>query len=109
MDLLTQEFGNLPKKTRVVNLYKEPYDVYIGRPGKGLNGYFGNPVRLQSHESRGSTLSRFREYFFARLEQDPEFKANIMTLKGKTLGCFCHPNPCHGDIIADYLNNLQDS
>jgi hypothetical protein len=109
MDLLSQELGDLSKKTKVVNLYKEPYDIYIGRPGKGVSGYFGNPIPLRPGDSRGSTLDRFREYFFTRLEQDPEFKAHIMTLKGKTLGCFCHPNPCHGDIIADYLNNLQDS
>jgi len=108
MDLLSQELGDLFKKTKVVNLYKEPYDIYIGRPGKGLSGYFGNPVRLQPNESRGSTLSRFREYFFTRLDQDPEFKAHIMTLKGKTLGCFCKPNACHGDIIVEYLNSIED-
>ncbi len=27
-------------KTIVVNIYKEPYDDYIGRPGKGKDGYF---------------------------------------------------------------------
>lgn len=26
-------------KTTVVNLYKHPYDVYIGRAGKGQDGY----------------------------------------------------------------------
>jgi hypothetical protein len=108
MDLLRQDFGKLPQKTRVVNLYKEPYDIYIGRPGKGVNGYFGNPIPLRPGDSRGSTLDRFHEYFFTRLEQDPEFKAHIMTLKGKTLGCFCKPNACHGDIIVEYLNSMED-
>ena len=32
--------------TKVVNLYKEPYEVYIGRSGKGKDGYFGNPIKL---------------------------------------------------------------
>ena len=108
MDLLSQELGDLSKKTKVVNLYKEPYDIYIGRPGKGVSGYFGNPIHLRPGDSRGSTLDRFREYFFTRLGQDPEFKAHIMTLKGKTLGCFCKPNACHGDIIAEYLNSTED-
>jgi hypothetical protein len=108
MDLLSQELGDLSKKTKVVNLYKEPYDIYIGRPGKGVSGYFGNPILLRPGDSRGSTLDRFREYFFTRLEQDPQFKAHIMTLKGKTLGCFCKPNACHGDIIAEYLNSMED-
>jgi hypothetical protein len=108
MDLLSQELGDLSKKTKVVNLYKEPYDIYIGRPGKGVSGYFGNPIPLRPGDSRGSTLERFREYFFTRLEQDPEFKAHIMTLKGKTLGCFCKKGECHGDIIAEYLNSMED-
>ena len=34
------------KHTRVVNIRKEAYDVYIGRAGKGQDGYFGNPFRL---------------------------------------------------------------
>jgi hypothetical protein len=29
-------------------------------------------------------------------------------LRGKTLGCFCKPHPCHGDIIAAYLDSLED-
>lgn len=92
-------------KTTVVNLYKEPYDVYIGRPGKGQDGYFGNPYRVSQGEPHGSTLHRFRLYFMTRIETDPEFKRRIESLRGKRLGCFCKPKPCHGDVIADYLNN----
>ena len=33
---------------------------------------------------------------------------NVVKLKGKTLGCFCKPYPCHGDIIAEYLNLLTN-
>lgn len=96
-------------KTMVVNVYKEPYDVYIGRAGKGKDGYFGNPFPLSFGEERGSTLEKYREYFVKRLETDLEFKEKVLTLHGKTLGCFCKPNACHGDIIADYLNNYYDS
>ena len=45
-------------------------------------------------------------YFGNKIDNDPIFKARILELKGKTLGCFCKPNSCHGDIIAEYLNNL---
>ncbi len=24
------------------------------------------------------------------------------------MGCFCKPQPCHGDVIADYLNHLPE-
>ena len=93
-------------ETKVVNLYKEKFDVYIGRAGKGKDGYFGNPFPLQKGADPGSTLKKYKEYFYDRIEKDEEFKNRIESLKGKTLGCFCKPKPCHGDIIKEYLDNL---
>lgn len=93
------------KQTTVVNIkHTNNYDVYIGRAGRGEDGYFGNPYRLNANESPGNTLLRYKLYFYKRLVSDPEFKKRIDALAGKTLGCFCKPNPCHGDIIAAYLN-----
>ncbi|TBV87515.1 DUF4326 domain-containing protein, partial [Citrobacter freundii] len=28
--------------------------------------------------------------------------------KGKILGCHCKPYPCHGDVLARFLNELDD-
>lgn len=95
--------------TKVVNLKHAKYDVYIGRAGRGQDGYFGNPIKLLNNETRGSTLDRYRIYFYNRIETDPEFKEKIHALKGKTLGCFCNPYPCHGDIIKEYLDTLKQS
>jgi hypothetical protein len=99
---------------KVVNLYKEPYDIYIGRAGRGQSGYFGNPIpknkRCPScdtiHEGGGSTLECYKKYLNQRIEKDEEFKKNVKNLKGKTLGCFCKPKPCHGDILAEMCLSL---
>lgn len=95
--------------TRVVNLFKEPYDVYIGRKGKGHDGYFGNPFRIVDGE-RGSTKEKFTEYFNERIKTDILFKSRVLELKGKRLGCFCkQPHKevwCHGDVYVEYLENL---
>lgn len=40
--------------TKVVNIYKDKFDVYIGRPGKGNDGYFGNPFPLLNGAERGA-------------------------------------------------------
>lgn len=105
-------------KTYVVNVYKEMYDVYIGRARErtplypvtaGLDGYFGNPFDLKNRrddEERKKVLEQYREYFEFRLQEDPEFKEKILSLRGKRLGCFCAPKLCHGDVIAEYLNGL---
>lgn len=91
--------------TTVVNIYKEQYDVYIGRAGHGLSGYFGNPF---SSKDRNKNIEDFRKYFYSRIRNDHEFRLNVHKLKGKVLGCFCRPQkPCHGDVIADYLNNIS--
>ena len=71
------------RPTRVVNIRREDYDVYIGRAGKGQDGYFGNPIKLQPGEGRGATLERYKEYFHNRLRTDPQFKKRIEALKGK--------------------------
>lgn len=92
--------------TRVTNIYKDPdYDVYIGRPGKGQDGYFGNPFK---GSNRDQVIAQYKEYFYDRLKKDPEFRHNIRALKGKILGCFCKPKACHGDVIAEYLNRLPE-
>lgn len=90
--------------THVVNIRFEPYDVYIGRTGHGQDGYFGNPY---NSSNRDENIARFEIYFNNRLKRDPEFRSRVHQLKDKRLGCFCKPhNACHGDIIANYLNNL---
>ena len=104
--------------TTVVNIRKEPYDVYIGRPGKGQDGYFGNPFKIGdkatfgdveiSIQRREECIMAYEQWFYFKLN-DPEFKARILSLKNKRLGCFCKPLPCHGDVIAEYLNNMKFS
>lgn len=92
------------KPTTVVNIYRDRnYDEYIGRAGKGQNGYHGNPFKT---DDRDYNIKMHKAYFYARLKTDPEFKRKVHELKGKTLGCFCKPKACHGDTYVEYLNSL---
>jgi len=93
-------------ETKVVNIKYEDYDVYIGRAGRGQDGYFGNPFILALGEKRGSSIEKYKVYFYEKLNTDAEFKKRIHELKGKILGCFCKPYPCHGDVIAEYLETI---
>lgn len=95
------------KTTRVVNLHREPYDVYIGRAGKGQDGYFGNPYPLRDESMRDLVLEQWRKHFVHRIMTDPEFRWRVETLRGKRLGCFCSPKRCHGDVYVDYLSLEQ--
>lgn len=99
--------------TRVVNIKKEKCDVYIGRRRAGRDGYFGSPIVIGSicpicnniHNDAGSTLPCYKIYFQRRLQDDQMFKEMVLQLKGKKLGCFCAPGPCHGNVIAEYLGD----
>jgi len=102
--------------TRVVNLRRDAYDVYIGRAGRGLNGYFGNPYPVGErcsrcslrHDTPVSTLPCFTAYFHERIGADAEFRARVLALDGLALGCFCAPNRCHGDVYATFLNRPRE-
>jgi len=102
-------------KTTVVNLYKEPFDCYIGRASSLCgpyckleeDGYFGNPFRIGGRVSREDAVSAFREYFAKRIEEDSEFRRRVLELKGKRLGCYCVPLACHGDVIAQWLDGSE--
>lgn len=106
------------QKTRVVNLRKESYDVYIGRgrkpeyyrwePCSAGYGQFGSPFPITEGSSREESIRKYKDYFYDRIRKDPDFKSSVEALRGKTLGCFCKPKACHGDIIADYLNNKRE-
>ncbi|KFZ26318.1 MAG: hypothetical protein KQ78_01491 [Candidatus Izimaplasma bacterium HR2] len=71
-----------------------------------MDGYFGNPFRLSRGKKHGSTLDLFRGYVVDRLDTDEEYYRRVKGLRGKILVCFCKPNPCHGDILAEYVERL---
>lgn len=101
-------------KTAVVNLRKNKYDFYIGRanPRTGLKGsIFANPFKIDTKEgiTRERSIELYKEYFYARLKNESEFKEAVLKLKGKRLGCWCKPLPCHGDIIVEYLETSRSS
>ncbi len=87
-------------KTKVVNLLKEEYDVYIGRPS-----IFGNPYHLKDELEREKIVEAYKIYFYDRLQRDEEFKREVLKLKGRVLGCYCKPKKCHGDVIVEYLES----
>lgn len=98
--------------TRVVNLHHDPrYDVYIGRTGRGFDGYFGNPVLPgerckrcdRIHYAPAQTLRCFEQYMLERMANDPEYLERVRGLRGKVLGCFCVPSPCHGQVYVSWL------
>ncbi len=80
---------------KVVHCKKEPYDVYIGRPSK-----WGNDYIIGRDGTREECIRKFR----IALERSPEKLQALSELRGKTLGCWCAPLPCHGDVLMEMAN-----
>lgn len=93
--------------TTVVNIRVNEYDVYIGREGHGSDGFWGNPFSVARDGGRERAITLYREYFLKRLRVDQVFATKVQFLRGKRLGCFCAPKQCHGDVIAEYLENTM--
>jgi hypothetical protein len=50
-------------------------------------------------------------YFEQKVSSDPAYRKGLFAMKGMRLACFCKPDACHGDVIAEYLDaheNLDD-
>jgi hypothetical protein len=69
---------------------------------------FGNPFPITKSFTREQSIEQFRNYFRARLASDPAFKKAVLALAGLTLGCWCKPKACHGDVYVEYLEGLDD-
>lgn len=89
--------------SKVVHCKKEPYDVYIGRPSRWGNPFTHKEGTLAEFKvsSREEAVQKFEEWFSSQ----PELVAAAkQELKGKILGCWCHPLSCHGDVLSRIAN-----
>jgi len=82
--------------TRVVNKYAESFDVYIGRGSKWGNEYI---------EGRDGTREEVIAMYKRDILNNPALLADLHELKGKVLGCYCKPKPCHGDVLVELIES----
>ena len=90
---------------RVVNKRTTPFDVYIGRPSK-----WGNPfTHIRDDKTsaeyivkdRNTAIDAYRDWI---TNGDGKHLLNdLHELKGKTLGCWCKPKACHGDVLVELV------
>jgi hypothetical protein len=79
-------------KTTVVHCRRDFYDVYIGRPSR-----WGNPFVIGRDGDRAQVIAKYREWIL----KNPLLLQQLPRLRGKRLGCWCKPLPCHGDVLAE--------
>ena len=94
--------------TTVVNLKGHRDDpcfadvVYVGRAAcRGgwqlAPSPLANPFRPGLDGSRAEVMAKYRDYLLGR----PHLLALLPALRGRRLGCWCAPQPCHATVIAE--------
>jgi hypothetical protein len=79
---------------RVVHVRKEPFTLYIGRAfgGEFEQSKWANPFQVWNR-GRFNCLHEFETY--ARRE----LWHMLHELDNQTLGCWCKPKACHGEVL----------
>ena len=84
--------------TKVVHLKNEEFDVLIDR-----TTIWGNPFVMGRHGSRAVVIDKYRKWIL----NQPNLLSQLNLLKGKRLGCWCAPEPCHGDVLVELIEELE--
>lgn len=101
-------FQNLRQWCEAVN------HVYIGRAGVVFvpnqsdttrkerypkrNSIWANPFKVGKQRTRHEAVRQYRVYIEEKIKTDPA-TYDLSLLRGKTLGCWCHPEACHGHVL----------
>lgn len=111
-----------PKFQNLKEWMEDDNNVYIGRAGivfienseTGIkerfpkhSSPFHNPYKIGKDGTRNEVLDKYREYIVKKLNVEPTLVNSLMELRGKNLGCWCHPEPCHGDILLELIKNYS--
>lgn len=105
-----------PKYSTLREWINDSKNIYIGRRGVILlekkrfpesNSIFCNPYKIGKDGTREDVLVKYESYIRKKLAEDSSFSEELKNLKGKTLGCWCKPDKCHGDILLQILNEID--
>jgi hypothetical protein len=102
---------------RVINV-KNEYSgdmVYIGRKsGKYRGSVLGNRFKIGLDGDRNEVVRKYKRWVWEEYKKGGVVKDEIDRLvelvKGGgdlKLGCWCHPKPCHGQVIIDLVGYIR--
>ena len=67
---------------------------------------FANQFKAQEH-GVARCIELYGAWLAERVAHDAAFRAALLALRGKVLGCWCAPAPCHAQVLCDYLNGVK--
>ena len=89
---------------------------YVGRGGiifidgaryPPQDSIWANPFKVGQHGDRDNVVQVYKRYIKMKLEKDPELVKKLLALDGKNLGCWCHPEKCHADVLLKLIKKYR--
>lgn len=81
---------------RVVHCKRERFDIYIGRPNRGMPGSkWANPFHIGRDGDRAEVITKYARWIVTQ----KHLMDSLHELRGKILGCWCDPQACHGHFL----------
>ena len=66
---------------------------------------WGNPFELGKDGDRATVIAAYRDHY---PPSKPSLLGRLGELRGKALGCWCAPLPCHADVLVTGTRRLRD-
>lgn len=87
----------------IVHCKMEPYDVCIGRPSKWGNPFSHKHGTLAKYKvaTRQEAIEAYRKWITEG--KGRYLLTHLHELAGMTLGCWCKPHACHGDVLVEFV------
>lgn len=104
-----------PRYQNLKEWMADPQNVYIGRAGVVFvdkvrfpkqASIFGNPYKIGADGDRDEVIAKYKEYIVKKIAASDVYKKQLLALKGKTLGCWCKPDACHGDVLIELISTV---
>lgn len=83
--------------------------VYVGRPSKWGNPYTHLSTKTLADRdvaTRQEAVDAYRDYL---VNERPDLMAALHELKGRDLVCWCAPQACHGDVLLELSNQIEQT
>ncbi|KAG0242872.1 hypothetical protein BGW41_003272 [Actinomortierella wolfii] len=97
---------------------RDPKNVYIGRKGVVFvdkvrfpphDSIWANPFKITSQCSREESITRYEVYIRSKINNGEITAEEVASLAGKRLGCWCAPEPCHGNVLVKIVAEMTSN
>ena len=107
MSIINVKKVNLKKKgyRDLEHWLEKTNHIYVGRTNRYVKGAvgskWGNPFSVKKFGREGC-IAEFKKHLY-----NSDLINDIEELRGKTLGCWCKPASCHGDVLIEALQQKK--